>query len=259
MTGEDFLDVAERAARSGGEALLAWKTRFSVRAKGPADLVTEADLASQEAIRQVVLGAFPEHGFLGEEGPPQESSEEYCWIVDPLDGTTNYVHGAPFYAVSVALVRGAEILAGVVFDPVSEECFTSSRGRGAWLNGQRLHVSPVALLEESLVAVSFAATVSRNGPEVTAFQDVLVRAQAVRRLGSAALNLAYVAAGRFDASYAGDTKPWDVAAGILLVQEASGIVTRPDGHPLTRPLGRYLAAANSSLHASLVPLVSRLA
>ncbi|HZZ74170.1 MAG TPA: inositol monophosphatase family protein [Pirellulales bacterium] len=254
----DFLELCERAARAGGQVLLDWVGRFQVREKGPSDLVTEADLASQETIRELLLKARPDDAFVGEEtAGPVDRAAEYQWIVDPLDGTTNYVHQLPGYSTSVALVHRGEIVVGAVFDPVSRECYTAARGEGAWLNGNRLRTSAIESLSQALVAVSFGAKVAGDAPELQEFQRVVVRAQAIRRLGSAALNLSYLAAGRFDAYWAGETKAWDVAAGVLLVQEAGGCVTALDGSPfhITRP--RFLACANQVLHAELLPLVRR--
>lgn len=246
----DFLAVCEQAARAGGKALESWAGRFSVREKGPADLVTEADLASQEAVRKVVLGAFPDHGFLGEEGDyvPAEKSG-YRWIVDPLDGTTNYVHGVPQFAVSVALEHGSDLMAATVFDPSSGECYTAALGKGAWLNGTQLRTSAVTTADRSLVAISLPPHVQRTDKEIPAVIESVLHSQAVRRTGSAALNLAYIAAGRFDVAWATETKAWDVAAGYLLIREAGGVVTDLDGTPATLARPRFLTAATPQLHA----------
>jgi myo-inositol-1(or 4)-monophosphatase len=204
----------------------------------------------------VVLGAYPEHGFLGEEGDDVEGSGGLRWIVDPLDGTTNYVHGLPQYAVSVCLEQKGELLAGTVYDPVSDDCFTASLGGGAWLNGGRLEVSRIDALADALVAVSFPAKVDRRAPEVAAFLDTLENTQAFRRMGSAALNLAYVAAGRFDLCWATETKPWDVAAGFLLVREAGGIVTDLTGGPVNLLRPRFVAASTPRLHEQALTMLA---
>ena len=174
----DFLAVCEQAARAGGAALLDWVERFSVREKGPADLVTEADVASQEAVRRVVLGAFPDHDFLSEEEAPAtktaRSEPHYRWIVDPLDGTTNYVHRIPEYAVSLALERAGEVVAATVFNPVHGECYTAAKGCGAYLNGQRLHVSGVTELKQALVAASFPPKVAPDSPVLIDFARIIV-------------------------------------------------------------------------------------
>lgn len=232
--------------------LLDWAGRFHVREKGRSDLVTEADLASQEVIRQKLLGAFPRHGFLAEENERIESRDNgYRWIVDPLDGTMNYVHGVPNYAVSVALEQGGVPLVGTVYDPVSRECYSAMRGRGAWLNGRRLAVSATTQLSEALVAVSFAAHVRRGDPEIAEFIEVMMEARGTRRMGSSALNLCYVAAGRFDGYWSKSTKIWDIAAGCLLVTEAGGLITAFGGGPLDLNRPEFIAAATPQLHDQL--------
>jgi len=240
---------------------LDWQGRILPREKSRRDLVTEADLASQQAIRRILLDAFPHHGFLGEEqdrtssddGPPVESR----WIVDPLDGTTNYVHGLPAFSVSVALEQRGALLVGVIYDPVADECFTARANDGAFLNGRKLSVSRCESLDQALAAASFSANVSRDSDEVQRFLELLGECQAVRRLGSSALNLAYLAAGRIDAYWATSVQIWDVAAGMLLVQEAGGIVTNVDGgtFDLSRP--RFAAAATFPLHQQLVAALRR--
>ena len=245
----EFLEAAESAARAGGAVLLEWRGRFEVREKGPSDLVTEADFAAQEAVRSLLLGTFPDHVFIGEESPsPVDPTHEYCWIVDPLDGTTNYVHGTPHYACSVALAHRGRPVAGAIFDPNAGECFTAALGGGAWLNGRRISTSQVNNLGQALVAASFSAHVTRDSPEIDQFNAVLVAAQSMRRTGSAALNLAYLAAGRFDAFWALSTKAWDVAAGVLLVEEAGGVVTDLDGGAFDLRRPHPVAASRPGLH-----------
>ena len=249
---DDFETVCEQAARAGGKALRDWAGRFAVREKGPADLVTEADLAAQDAIRDVLLGAFPRHGFLAEENLSLASRDDgYRWIVDPLDGTTNYVHGLPQYAVSIALEQHGRLLAGVVYNPVTDECFSAAEGRGARLNGEPLRVSQVAELSQALVAASFPAKVRREDPEIEDFLAVMLECQALRRLGSSALNLCYLAAGRFDAYWSRSTKAWDIAAGVLIVREAGGVVTGFGRLELDLADPRFIAAGTAALHAQL--------
>lgn len=249
---EAFLEVAQRAARLGGQELRHWRGRFAVREKGPADLVTEADLASQEAIRKELLGAFPTHGFLGEEnGASTIGTDGYRWIVDPLDGTTNYVHGLTQFCVSIGLEREGKLLVGVVYDPSSDECFAAAAGGGAFLNGQSISVSGVKQLSQALVAASFPPRVSPNHPSVAEFLAVMERAQSTRRMGSSALNLSYVAAGRLDAYWASDTKTWDVAAGWLLVTEAGGVVEGRGTSVLDLSRPRFIAGASPELTSEL--------
>lgn len=255
-----FLEICESAARSGGQVLLDWRGKIKAREKGPKDLVTEADLASQKVIQATLLGAFPDHHFVGEEdgldNEVQRSAESYCWICDPLDGTTNYVHQLSNYCVSIALRRGDELLVGVVFDPTSNECFSAISGQGAFLNGEPLRVSDCTEVSQALVAVSLPPQVARDAPAIDRFLDVLVSCQALRRLGSAALNLSYLAAGRLDGYWATDTKIWDVAAGVLLVKEAGGHVHASDGGQFRLGAPGLLAASTSQLNRQLAAIVT---
>lgn len=247
-----YLEVCEHAARTGGAILLDWQSRFTVREKGRSDLVTEADVASQEAVQQILLGAFPRHGFLAEENvsiPSQENGLR--WIVDPLDGTTNYVHHMPDYAVSVALEQHGRVLVGCVFNPATGECFTSARGEGAYLNGQRIRVSAVDDISQALVGASFPASLTRTSIEIDQFADMLVTCQSLRRLGSAAMNLCFVASGRMDGYWATSIKPWDVAAGVLLVVEAGGVCFDVSRQPLDLDRPRVLAASCDRLADSI--------
>ena len=224
----DYLMVCEQAAREAGAVLREWMGKTSIRYKGPMDMVTEADLAAQEAIRKVVLGSFPEHSLLGEEDSPAQREghrTEYRWIADPLDGTTNYVHGVPHFAVSLALERNGVPLVGAVYDPLLEECFTAAAGEGAHLNGQPIRVSQVTQLGDALGCTGFPYDLQRDSPDLLVFLEAAFRCQSMRRMGSAALNLCYLAAGRFDVIWNFATKIWDVAAGSLLVQEAGGVVS----------------------------------
>lgn len=251
-----YSEICQRAARAGGEVLLDWADRFSVREKGPSDLVTEADLAAQKTIREILLGEFPDHAFLAEEDEDIVSrSSDWRWIVDPLDGTMNYVHRMPNFAVSIALEHRGEIVVGTVFDPTSGECYSAVKGRGAFLNDRRLSVSGATTLDQSLVAVSFAAHVRRDDPEIAHFVEVMLRAQGIRRMGSSALNLCYLAAGRFDGYWSKSTKIWDIAAGALLVSEAGGLITDFDGGPLVVSKPQFIAAATTPLHKALRELL----
>lgn len=256
-TPDQLLAVCEEAARAGAEELLAWRGRFQCRQKAPRDLVTDADLASERAIREVIRGRFPDHGMLGEEAPtPEDLLRPYCWIIDPLDGTTNYAHGIPCFAVSIAVACHGQLRAGVVLDPERRECFAAAVGRGATLNGEPMAVSRVQSLEECLAAISFPAHLVDDSPDLKAFLRAARRCQAIRRTGSAALNLAYVASGRLDAHWAHEIHPWDAAAGILLIREAGGVATGADGRPFDVAAADYLAASTPQLHRALLPLVA---
>ncbi len=263
----EYAAVCEQAARAGGEALLEWRGRFQVTEKGPRDLVTEADMASQNVVRSILLEAFSDHEFLGEEdelassGPAGAAQDPtlangFRWLVDPLDGTTNYIHQLHSYSVSVALEHAGDLLVGCIFDPSLGQCFTAAAGLGAFLNGVPLQVSGCTTLDSALVAASFSAHVARGSPEVTRFVEMLYRARAVRRLGSAALNFSYMAAGRLDGYWATSVKTWDVAAGVLILREAGGIVTDIDGTEfnLTRPT--FVAAATPALHREMLEVLS---
>ncbi len=257
----NYVEVCEKAARAAGEVLLEWRGRFAVREKGPTDLVTEADLAAERRVRDVISVEFPDHRILGEEEAEGDAAASghspYRWLVDPLDGTTNYVHQLPIYGVSIALESAGQILAATVYNPVDEECYVASAGRGAYLNGSRLAPSDAARLREALVAVSFGTPVAAESAEVARFLEILPVCQAVRRLGSSALNLCYLAAGRLDAYWATTAKIWDVAAGILIAQEAGAVVSGIDGGPLVLDRPRFAAAATEPLHKELIDRLTR--
>jgi myo-inositol-1(or 4)-monophosphatase len=234
--------------------LSSWQGRFKAHEKAPADLVTDADLASQAAIRGEIAARFPHHLFVGEEKTSQVEvgEDDFVWLVDPLDGTTNYIHGYPCYAVSVAVARGRELLAGVIYDPVADEIYFAEQGLGAFCNGTRLETSSVTAVGEALVAVSLPPRVGPDSPDLADLVRVIQVSQAVRRSGSAALNLAYVAHGRLDGFWATKIQPWDVAAGVLLVREAGGVVTSRDGGEFDIWAPNFLSAAGHDLHANLL-------
>lgn len=256
---QEFARVCEHAARVGGEVLVRMRGQISPREKAPADLVTEADLASQEAIRKYVLTEFPDHDFLGEEDLPLENAgskgSNFTWVVDPLDGTTNYVHGLENFCVSVALQRGAEVVVGSIFDPIREKCFNATLGGGASCNGEILRVSGVSTISQALVAASLPPRVEPNSSEVSRFLEVLYRCQALRRLGSAALNLCYVASGNLDAYWATSLRKWDAAAGLLIVKEAGGCVSDIDGSPVDLDRPRFVVSGHADLQHEMVTLL----
>lgn len=248
----DLLVVADRAARAGAEELLKFRGRFEVHEKGPADLVTDADLASEAAIRSVVTKTFPDHALLGEEtgDSVDNAASEYRWIADPLDGTTNYVHGIPFYCVSLAVHRRGEPVAGVVFDPNRGEMFTATRGGGAFLNGKAISAGKCPTIHEAVLAISLPPQrVSRW--EMASMERLLPHSRTVLRLGSAALILCYVAAGRINGYWASSLNLWDRAAGELIVSEAGGLVTDLEGRPLRTDHRTLLAAGDPRLHGRL--------
>lgn len=256
----ELLAVCKLAAQAGAQQLLAWRGRFQAREKSSRDFVTDADLASERAICEVIAHHFPDHAILGEESvassaPARELlSGPYCWVIDPLDGTTNYLQQFPCYAVSVGLVASGRLQAGVVIDPLLDETFAASREEGATLNGEPIRVSETKKVEASLVAISFPPDLSHDSPDLQSFLKVAIRCRAVRRTGSAALNLAYVACGRLDAHWAHQIHPWDAAAGVLLIEEAGGTVTASRGGAFDLAEANYFTAATSELHCSLFHL-----
>ena len=250
---EELRASAEEAARLAGRILADLFAQARViEWKGVIDLVTDADRASEAALLAFLRKRYPGHTVLAEESGLSAGQGPYRWLVDPLDGTTNYAHRVPHFCVSIGVEGPEGLLAGVVYEPLRDELFSAGRGQGARLNGQPLATSPTTLLEHALVCTGFPYDV-RERPEVpmSLFAHFVRRVQGVRRMGSAALDLAYVAAGRFDAFFEAGLKPWDVAAGALLVTEAGGAVSRFDGAPLVLEGGQVLAAGQA-LHGALV-------
>lgn len=198
--------------------------------KGTIDLVTEADKMSEDLIIEAISRRFPDHGILSEESAAKNEQASIRWVIDPLDGTTNYAHGFPFFCVSIALEQDGQVVLGVIYDPVREELFTAERRGGAFCNGQKLHVSTVQDLSRSLLATGFPydIRVSKNN-NLNFFNAMAVKAQAIRRPGAAALDLAYLASGRIDGFWELKLKPWDTAAGCLLVTEAGGVISDMEG------------------------------
>ncbi len=251
-----LLETCELAARAGAKELLRWRDRFTAREKGACDLVTDADFASQQAIREVIRSVYPDHGFLGEESPDLIQLERpHCWVVDPLDGTTNYVHGFPFYSVSVAVAQEGRIIAGAIYDPLAKMCFKAALGQGSWLNGEPIKVSGEKEIGQALVAVSFPPQARSDSPDIKAFLRISPICRAVRRTGSAALNLAYVACGWLDAHWASAIHSWDSAAGVLLVSEAGGVVGSFGGGEYNIAQGDYCVAGSPELFASVQRLL----
>jgi myo-inositol-1(or 4)-monophosphatase len=249
----EFLQSAEEAARRGGQILRAWSTKFTVQEKSRANLVTEADFAAQQAIHDFLRGRYPQHGFHGEEGLNEVRPDSpYRWVIDPLDGTTNYVHGFPYFAVSIGLEFEGKLVVGAIFDPTRDEMFLAARGGGATLNRRPIHRSNVSELGQAMVVASLPVATSSDDIAVKRFLKMLPHAQAVQRTGSAALNLAYVAAGRLDGFWSTSLKPWDMAAGVVLVEEAGGRVTQLDGGPFRLEDPNLLATNASNIHQELM-------
>lgn len=256
MDIDKYLKAAVEAARQAGRMLKENIGKFrEVHFKGVVDLVTNFDNESQKMLFARLSSAFPEHGFLAEEGLCEAKSSEFLWIIDPLDGTTNYAHSFPVFCVSVALARKKEVVCGVVYDPMREETFSAGRGEGAVLNGKKISVSPVGDLNESLIATGFPYDIRTSRVNnIVHFNNFLTRAQAIRRCGSAAIDLCHVACGRFDGYWELKLNPWDVAAGALIVAEAGGRVTDFQGQGLDI-FGSEILATNGLIHKQMVDVL----
>lgn len=247
-----FVPAMAEIAREAGTLLMGYfHRRVKVEYKGDVDLVTEADRASEALITKRIRERWPGHNILGEEGTRSEQGSEYRWYVDPLDGTTNFAHGYPVFCVSLGLEHKDERVAAVVFDPTREEMFTAEKGGGAFLNGQAVHVSSVGTLAECLVATGFPSHKRHKNPNIFFYHQITLKTHGVRRAGSAALDLCNVASGRFDGFWEFNLNPWDTAAGVLIVEEAGGRVTRFDGQPF-RIDSRETLASNGRVHEALM-------
>lgn len=249
----------EIALRAGDIQRAGQESGFRVDKKGSIDLVTEVDLACERMCRETLAERFPDHDILAEElgGPSSgRAPSRFRWVFDPLDGTTNYAHGLPIYCSSLALEIDGRAAVAAVYDPTRRELFTAERGEGSYLNGRALRVSQTSTLIDSLLVTGFPYSVHEESSELVAlFGHFLGRARAVRRLGSAALDLCYVAAGRFEAFWEQHLWPWDVAAGALIVEEAGGRVTGMDGAPFD-PAAAHLIASNGQVHGEVVDTIA---
>jgi myo-inositol-1(or 4)-monophosphatase len=253
MNWEKERTVAQQVALEAGALLKTFLGHIiQITHKGETDLVTEADLQSERLILESLRRHFPEDTFLTEETGQHGGVSKRRWLIDPLDGTTNFTHELPFFAVSIALqVQGRSVL-GVVYNPCTQELFEAVKGTGAFLNQKPIAVSKNSTLMESLLATGCPYTMHQNPGEVMKrINNLIVRAQAIRRIGSAAMDLCYVAAGRFAGYWEQDLKPWDTAAGALLVEEAGGRVTDFEGNPFA-PFLKTVAASNSLIHGDLL-------
>ena len=250
--------AAEIVLRAGDIQMSRRESGFRVDKKGTIDLVTEVDLECERMCRDILAERFPDHDVLAEEmssSPTEPPKSTHRWVFDPLDGTTNYAHGLPIFCASLALEIDGRPEAAAIYDPTRRELFTAERGEGAYLNGSRLHVSSAERLIDSLLVTGFPYDVhKRAGDLVGLFGAFLATARAVRRLGSAALDLCYVAAGRFDGFWEQHLKPWDVSAGALLVTEAGGRVTGMDGSAFA-PAAAHLVATNGHLHDEVLAVI----
>ena len=249
-----YLETAVEIAREAG-GLLAnlFEKRIGFELKGEYDLVTAADRASEKLVVERLRSQFPTHSIMAEEGGGHESGGEFRWYVDPLDGTTNFAHGYPMFNVTLALEQAGELIAGVVYEPVRQEMFAAELGGGAYLNNRRIHVSKVERLNDSLLITGFPSFKRHLSVNVHFFHQVAMATHGVRRSGSAALDLAYVAAGRADGFWEFGLKPWDMAAGILLVEEAGGQCSDMAGEPRSVS-GPHLVSTNRLIHDETIGL-----
>ena len=255
---QQFIDTAVEAARIAGKyQRYRFESALKVALKGDKDLVTEVDQESERLIVGHLLSSFPEHTIVAEEGEYQPGDTSFRWIIDPLDGTTNYAHGFPWFCVSIGLESAGELVAGVIFNPMHNELFTATKGGGAYLNGRRLQVSTRFPLQNTLLGTGFpydcASDPANNFADFITFQKA---ARGIRRAGAAALDLAYVAAGRLDGFWELKLKPWDVAAGVLLVREAGGTVTTFDGTGYD-VFNQRIVASNGLIHAEMVAILTK--
>ena len=242
----------EPIIREAGALLMTYfQRRIGYEYKGDVDLVTEADRASETFLSERLRARWPEFGVLGEEGTRSDMAADYRWLVDPLDGTTNFAHGYPVFCVSIALVHGEELLAGFLYDPARNEFFSAERAQGAKLNGETMRVSKTKRLSESLLGTGFPSHKRHKNPNIHFYHQLTLRSHGLRRAGSAALDLANVAAGRYDGFWEFNLNSWDTAAGVLLVQEAGGRVTRFDGAPFRLKSDEVLAS-NVIIHDELL-------
>jgi myo-inositol-1(or 4)-monophosphatase len=263
----EFAHVAEGIARQAGALLRKFYEKgVATEYKGDVDLVTEADRASEELIVSRLTAAFPAHGIYGEEGTRDKLDSEYRWYVDPLDGTTNFAHGFPAFCVVLGLEKRAaglaadadgEMVAGVIYDPLRDEMFSVERGKGAWLNHRKISVSKTSMLQESLTATGFPSHKRHRSPNVHFYQEITLRSHGVRRAGSAALDMAYVACGRLDGFWEFNLNPWDTSAGLLLVEEAGGTVTHFDGGRFTLD-SREVLATNGLIAREMVHIFTEM-
>ena len=256
-----MLNVAIDAAREAGKFLrqnLGRVRNIQLKEKQEKNLVTEIDRRSEVLIIDMITKHYPRHEILAEEsGRTKDRTSEYRWIIDPLDGTTNFTHGFPVFCVSIGVEWKGELLLGVIYDPNFDELYTAEKGKGAFLNGRRLRVSERRSLIESMLVTGFPYNITENpGHAVEHFVNFLMEAQAVRRMGSAAIDLAYVAAGRYEGFWEVALNPWDMAAGVLLVQEAGGKITNFSGKPFSI-YEKEVLASNGLIHQSMIDVLNR--
>jgi myo-inositol-1(or 4)-monophosphatase len=250
-SNDSFLPAMSAIAREAGALLMNYfHQHLKIEYKGDADLVTAADRASEVLIRERIKQQWPGHDVLGEEQGLNDQGSEYRWYVDPLDGTTNFAHGYPVFCVSMGLEHRGRPIAAVVYDPTRDELFSAEQGGGAQLNGEAIHVSKTPVLKECLLATGFPSHKRHKNPNIYFYHQITLHSHGVRRAGSAALDLCNVASGRYDGFWEFNLNPWDTAAGVLIVVEAGGQVTRFDGSPFELN-SRETLASNGLIHDAL--------
>lgn len=251
VTSLEFVPAAAEIAREAGALLMSYFGKVEIEYKGDVDLVTEADRNSERLIVERIRARWPGHDVTGEEGTATQGGSAYRWYIDPLDGTTNFAHGYPVFCVSLGLEHQGELVAGVLFDPSRNEMFSAERGSGAFLNDRKIGVSNTVNLAESLVATGFPSHKRHKNPNIHFYHQITLRTHGIRRAGSAALDLAYTACGRYDAFWEFNLNPWDTAAGVVLLREAGGVVTDFSNGPF-QMASRELLCSNGLLHEELI-------
>jgi myo-inositol-1(or 4)-monophosphatase len=246
----ELLPQIQWIALEAGALLMNYFGKVEVEYKGDVDLVTAADREAEKLIVGHIRARWPQHDITGEEGTRTQTGSDFRWYVDPLDGTTNFAHGYPVFCVSIALERKGERVAAVTLDPTRNELFSAEKGSGTYLNGRKVHVSGIANLAESLIATGFPSHKRHKNPNIHFYHQITLRTHGIRRAGSAALDLSYVACGRYDGYWEFNLNPWDTAAGVLLVEEAGGTVTGLYNAPFQIE-SREVVASNTVLHAEL--------
>lgn len=247
-----FVEIASQVAREAGSVLMGHLNRVSYEIKGEQDLVTEADRASERLIVERLRSHFPSHGIVAEEGGGHESgSSDYRWYVDPLDGTTNFAHGFPVFNISMGLERAGELICGVIYDPTRDELFAAERGSGAHLNNRPIRTSNAKSLKTSLVSTGFPSTKRAENVNIHFYYQLAMVSHGIRRAGAAAIDFAYVACGRLEAFWEFRLKPWDVAAGLIIVEEAGGTVSDMKGGKVNVHSPHFVAD-NSHIHTELI-------
>ncbi|KPA10405.1 inositol-phosphate phosphatase [Candidatus Magnetomorum sp. HK-1] len=253
MNLKEIQQIAIAAAYHAGKILYSHYGHLkNIQKKGVIDLVTEADVASEKMIKKIIQNRFPDHGFIAEESGRSNSESSHKWIIDPLDGTTNYAHQIPIFAVSIAFAEADQPLVGVVFNPISQELFTAVKGQGAMCNGRLIEVSKTNQFSDSILVTGFPYNLHDIiDPLIKRFARCLESAQAVRRLGAASIDLCYIASGKFDGFWEQNLKPWDTAAGMLIAQEAGAQITNFSNNPYHYEMPE-IVASNGFIHNDLI-------